>query len=480
MKFFADTAEVSEIRELADMGLLDGVTTNPTLVAKSGRAFKEVVAEICSLVAGPVSAEVISLEAEGMVREARELLKIAKNVAIKVPMTHDGLKACRALSGEGVMVNVTLCFSANQALLAAKAGATFISPFIGRLDDIHLDGMELISEISLIYDNYGFETEILAASIRSANHVKQAALVGADIAHAVPLTLLAGTGNWLLGSVDLGLLGLAQFVPMIALTLVVGHVVDRYDHRLILLGCQLAEAGAAAILAFGTATGWLDPAVIYTAMVVAGSARAFEIPTMVAIIPALVPRAIVPQATAYFATANQAGSVIGPLLGGYLYGQFGLGPVTVHGAAIALMLPHIKSKAVKVLGVSSARRASSLPDVPTLIERGINVVGQSPYGLVGPKGMPPQVVDAIYATFREAMNDAKINEYLAKFIQGRKVAPSSVRQADRPPVAVLQPGMPTPSWRVSDRSLPRRNFVPIFIDWRWVTDVARRTSRSCT
>jgi transaldolase len=189
MKFFADTAEVSEIRELADMGLLDGVTTNPTLVAKSGRAFKEVVAEICSLVAGPVSAEVISLEAEGMVREARELLKIAKNVAIKVPMTHDGLKACRALSGEGVMVNVTLCFSANQALLAAKAGATFISPFIGRLDDIHLDGMELISEISLIYDNYGFETEILAASIRSANHVKQAALVGADIATCPPAVI---------------------------------------------------------------------------------------------------------------------------------------------------------------------------------------------------------------------------------------------------------------------------------------------------
>ena len=189
MKFFADTAEVSEIRELADMGLLDGVTTNPTLVAKSGRAFKEVVAEICSLVAGPVSAEVISLEAEGMVREARELLKIAKNVAIKVPMTHDGLKACRALSGEGVMVNVTLCFSANQALLAAKAGATFISPFIGRLDDIHLDGMELISEIRLIYDNYGFETEILAASIRSANHVKQAALVGADIATCPPAVI---------------------------------------------------------------------------------------------------------------------------------------------------------------------------------------------------------------------------------------------------------------------------------------------------
>ncbi|MBM3520109.1 MAG: fructose-6-phosphate aldolase [Alphaproteobacteria bacterium] len=189
MKFFADTAEVSEIRELAGMGLLDGVTTNPTLVAKSGRAFKEVVAEICGLVTGPVSAEVISLEADGMVREARELLKIAKNVAIKVPLTLDGLKACKTLSGEGIMVNVTLCFSANQALLAAKAGATFISPFIGRLDDIHLDGMELISEIRQIYDNYAFETEILAASIRSANHVKQAALIGADIATCPPAVI---------------------------------------------------------------------------------------------------------------------------------------------------------------------------------------------------------------------------------------------------------------------------------------------------
>lgn len=189
MKFFADTAEVAEIRELAGMGLLDGVTTNPTLVAKSGRAFKEVVAEICGLVTGPVSAEVISLEADGMVREARELLKIAKNVAIKVPLTLDGLKACKTLSGEGIMVNVTLCFSANQALLAAKAGATFISPFIGRLDDIHLDGMELISEIRHIYDNYAFETEILAASIRSANHVKQAALIGADIATCPPAVI---------------------------------------------------------------------------------------------------------------------------------------------------------------------------------------------------------------------------------------------------------------------------------------------------
>ncbi len=189
MKFFVDTAEVKEIRELADMGLLDGVTTNPSLIAKSGRAFKEVVAEICGIVSGPVSAEVTALDAEGMIREAKELRKIAKNVAVKVPLTLDGLKACKALSSEGTMVNVTLCFSANQALLAAKAGASFISPFIGRLDDIHLDGMELISEIRQIYDNYDFATEILVASIRSANHVKQAALIGADVATVPPAVL---------------------------------------------------------------------------------------------------------------------------------------------------------------------------------------------------------------------------------------------------------------------------------------------------
>ncbi len=189
MKFFVDTAEVKEIRELADIGLLDGVTTNPTLVAKSGRAFKEVIAEICGIVAGPVSAEVTALDAEGMIREGRELRKIASNVAVKVPLTLDGLKACKALSSEGTMVNVTLCFSANQALLAAKAGASFISPFIGRLDDINLDGMELISEIRQIYDNYDFVTEILVASIRSANHVKQAALIGADVATIPPAVL---------------------------------------------------------------------------------------------------------------------------------------------------------------------------------------------------------------------------------------------------------------------------------------------------
>jgi len=189
MKFFADTAEVKDIRELADLGLLDGVTTNPSLVARSGRDFKEVVAEICSIVAGPVNAEVVALDYDGMMREAADLRKIAKNIAIKVPMTLDGLKACKALSSDGCTVNVTLCFSANQALLAAKAGASFISPFLGRLDDIHLDGTELIAEIRQIYDNYAFDTEILAASIRTALHVKQVALIGADIATCPPAVI---------------------------------------------------------------------------------------------------------------------------------------------------------------------------------------------------------------------------------------------------------------------------------------------------
>ena len=182
MKFFVDTAEVKDIQELADLGLLDGVTTNPTLIGKSGRAFKDVIAEICALVEGPVSAEVVSLDYASMMREAADLRKIAKNVAVKVPLTLDGLKACKALTSDGCMVNVTLCFSANQALLAAKAGASFISPFIGRLDDIHLDGTELIAEIRQIYDNYAFDTEILAASIRTPLHVKQVALIGADVA----------------------------------------------------------------------------------------------------------------------------------------------------------------------------------------------------------------------------------------------------------------------------------------------------------
>lgn len=189
MKFFVDTAEINEIKELAATGLLDGVTTNPTLIAKSGRDFKEVIAEICAAVEGPVSAEVTALDADGMVTEGRKLAKIAKNVTVKVPLTLDGLKACRTLSQAGTMVNVTLCFSANQALLAAKAGATFISPFIGRLDDINIDGMELIREIRQIYDNYDFDTEILAASIRTANHVKEAALIGADVATVPPAVL---------------------------------------------------------------------------------------------------------------------------------------------------------------------------------------------------------------------------------------------------------------------------------------------------
>lgn len=192
MKFFIDTADIKEIRELAETGLLDGVTTNPSLVAKAGRDFKTIIAEICEVVPGPVSAEVAALDADGMIKEGRVLARIAKNVAVKVPLTWDGLKACRTLSGEGTMVNVTLCFSATQALLAAKAGATFISPFIGRLDDIGLDGMQLIQEIRTIYDNYmDLETDILAASIRTVNHVKDAALVGADVATVPPAILKA-------------------------------------------------------------------------------------------------------------------------------------------------------------------------------------------------------------------------------------------------------------------------------------------------
>lgn len=189
MKFFVDTADISEIRDLASTGLLDGVTTNPSLIAKSGRDFIEVVREICAVVEGPVSAEVTALDAPTMIEEGRKLAKIAGNIAVKVPLTWDGLKACKTLTGEGTMVNVTLCFSANQALLAAKAGATFISPFIGRLDDVNLDGMELIEDIRTIYDNYEFATEILAASIRTVNHVKDAALVGADVATVPPAVL---------------------------------------------------------------------------------------------------------------------------------------------------------------------------------------------------------------------------------------------------------------------------------------------------
>jgi transaldolase len=191
MKFFVDTAEIKDIKECQQMGLVDGVTTNPSLIAKSGRDFKETIAEICSFVEGPVSAEVAALDYDGMMREGNVLRKIAKNVAIKVPLTPDGLRACKSFSSDSTMVNVTLCFSANQALLAAKAGATFISPFVGRLDDINLDGMELISEIRQIYDNYGFDTNILAASIRTANHIKEAAMIGADYATAPPAVLKA-------------------------------------------------------------------------------------------------------------------------------------------------------------------------------------------------------------------------------------------------------------------------------------------------
>ena len=186
MKFFADTAEIAEIRELAETGLLDGVTTNPSLVHKSGRNFLEVVREIASAVSGPVSAEVVALDYDGMMREAAVLRKIADNIAIKVPLTPAGLKACKALSGDGTMVNVTLCFSAAQALLAAKAGATFISPFVGRHDDVGFDGLQLIADIRLIYDNYDFPTQILVASVRHPMHVVEAAKIGADVMTAPP------------------------------------------------------------------------------------------------------------------------------------------------------------------------------------------------------------------------------------------------------------------------------------------------------
>lgn len=186
MKFFVDTADIDAIAELNALGMVDGVTTNPSLIKKSGRDIMEVTKEICDLVDGPVSAEVTATDADTMIAEGRKLVEIADNIAVKVPLTWDGLKACKALTDEGHMVNVTLCFSANQALLAAKAGATFISPFIGRLDDINLDGMDLIGDIRAIYDNYGYETQILAASIRTVNHVTQSALVGADVMTAPP------------------------------------------------------------------------------------------------------------------------------------------------------------------------------------------------------------------------------------------------------------------------------------------------------
>ena len=186
MKFFADTAEIAEIRDLAETGLLDGVTTNPSLVHKSGRDFIEVLREISGICPGPISAEVVALDHPAMMREAEVLRKVASNIAIKVPLTPDGLKTCKALTGDGTMVNVTLCFSANQALLAAKAGATFISPFVGRLDDIGFDGMQLIADIRMIYDNYDFATQILAASVRHPIHVLEAAKLGADVMTAPP------------------------------------------------------------------------------------------------------------------------------------------------------------------------------------------------------------------------------------------------------------------------------------------------------
>ena len=189
MKFFIDTAEIAEIRELAATGMVDGVTTNPSLIAKSGRNILEVTREICQIVDGPVSAEVTALEAEAMIEEGRHLAEIAPNIAVKVPLTWAGLRACKTLTDDGYMVNVTLCFAPNQALLAAKAGATFISPFIGRLDDINLDGMQLIADIRQIYDNYDFKTQILAASIRTANHVTEAAKIGADVATVPPSVL---------------------------------------------------------------------------------------------------------------------------------------------------------------------------------------------------------------------------------------------------------------------------------------------------
>jgi len=206
MKFFADTAEIAEIRELAETGLLDGVTTNPSLIHKSGRNFLDVVREIAGVVAGPVSAEVVALDYDGMMREAEVLRKIAGNIAIKVPLTPAGLKACKALTSDGSMVNVTLCFSAAQALLAAKAGATFISPFVGRHDDVGFDGMAVVADIRLIYDNYDFATEILVASVRHPMHVIESAKIGADVITAPPKII------WQLFKHPLTDLGIASFL----------------------------------------------------------------------------------------------------------------------------------------------------------------------------------------------------------------------------------------------------------------------------
>jgi len=189
MKFFIDTAEIKEIKEAASMGLVDGVTTNPSLVAKSGRKFKDVLLEICDIVKGPVSAEVVSTKHDDMMKEAREYAALRPNIVVKIPLIPEGLKALRTCTEEGIKTNCTLCFSATQALLAAKAGATYISPFVGRLDDVSTDGMQLIGEIVQIYDNYAFETQVLVASVRHPMHVQQAALLGAHVATA-PLSVL--------------------------------------------------------------------------------------------------------------------------------------------------------------------------------------------------------------------------------------------------------------------------------------------------
>ncbi|MEQ1771613.1 MAG: fructose-6-phosphate aldolase [Devosia sp.] len=206
MQFFVDTAEIADIKKLHEMGLLDGVTTNPSLVAKSGRNFKEVIKEICGIVPGPVSAEVASTEYDGMIAEGHVLAKLADNVVVKVPLTIDGLRATKTFSKEGIKTNVTLCFSPNQALLAAKCGATYVSPFLGRLDDINLDGVELIEQIRQIYDNYDYTTQILSASIRSPNHVTQVALAGSDVATIPPAVIYKLADHPLTKS------GLEQFV----------------------------------------------------------------------------------------------------------------------------------------------------------------------------------------------------------------------------------------------------------------------------